>query len=52
MTAAEDRRRIWDAARYFKVRIKVVLPDRQDHLEACVRADWAAVRACARITPV
>ena len=50
MTAAEQRQAIWRAARYFKVRMKVVLPDREDHLAACVRADWAAVRACARIT--
>ena len=50
MTPAEQRQRIWRAARVFKVEIVALLPDRADHMAACVKADWAAVRACARVT--
>ena len=49
MTPAEQRQRIWRAARVFKAEIVALLPDRADHMAACVKADWAAVRACAVI---
>jgi hypothetical protein len=51
MSPAEQRQRIWHACRAFKAEIVAVLPDRVDHLAAVVKADWAAVRACARIAP-
>jgi len=49
-TPTQQRHYIWDAAREFKARIDATIPDSEGRTAAHVYADWAAVRAVARIT--